>query len=197
LRFGPLLGVGLPNLVNFGATLKLTRYFGAGANIGLIPTVRMPNYGDAEVSYQEYDAYARVYPFGGGFFVSGGLGYARAEGTYSKRLDISSYADQYPQLDLGDVLASSSRGSVRTLVMPLQLGFFQIFDSGFCMGADVGAQIPVAASRVDVETSTDPDVPEAIREQFVTPGEDEVRETIENVAATPIPTFNFRIGWML
>ena len=36
-RVGPVVGIGLPNLLDFGVTSKLTRYFGAGFHVGVIP----------------------------------------------------------------------------------------------------------------------------------------------------------------
>lgn len=196
-RIGVLAGVGLPNLLNFGATLKLTRYFGAGVNVGLIPTVRIAFYGDATVSYQEYDVYGRIYPFGGGFFLGAGVGYAKARGTHVTSTDISEYAEQFPSLDLPDALSTDSKGSVQAMVLTPQLGYFRIFGSGFCVGIDVGAQIPIARSEVELETRTSEEVPAAVIERYVVPNQREVRDTLESVARTPIPTFNLRIGWVL
>ncbi|HET9958622.1 MAG TPA: hypothetical protein VFQ61_29215 [Polyangiaceae bacterium] len=196
-RIGPLVGFGLPNLINFGVTLKLTRYFGAGVNFGLIPQVRISYYGEAQVSYQEYDAYARVFPFGGGFFLGSGVGYAHARGSFRKDTDISDYAAQYPALNLPRTLSSTSQGSVQSMVLTPQLGYFQIFRGGFCAGADVGLQIPIAKSRTELDTRVQQSVPEQAIERVVGPGEAEVRDTLKSVARTPIPTFNFRIGWML
>ena len=49
-RIGGLVGVGLPSVVSFGGAIKLTRYFGACLNIGLIPTIRISLYGEADLS---------------------------------------------------------------------------------------------------------------------------------------------------
>lgn len=197
IRVGVLAGVGLPNLLNFGATLKLTRFFGAGVNVGVIPTLRIAYYGDATVSYQEYDVYGRVYPFGGGFFLGAGVGYANARGTHRNTTDISSYADQFPALDLPDSLRTDSEGSARAMVLTPQIGYFHIFRGGFCLGADIGGQIPIARSRVELETRTSEEVPQPVVDRYVTPNQREVRDTLESIARTPIPTVNFRIGWVL
>lgn len=196
LRLGPVVGVGLPNLVSFGGALKLTRYFGAGINVGLIPTLRIEYYGEAKVSYQQYDVYGRIYPFGGGFFLGAGVGYARAKGTHEKSTRLAAIDRVDPSLTQ---FQTSSRGSVQAMVLTPQIGYFQVFRSGFCMGADVGAQIPIAPGKIEVETEVSDEITRLVPniERYIEPGEREVKSTLESVARTPIPTFNFRVGWML
>src|SRR5581483_5277603 len=75
-RIGLLVGTGLPSLLSFGGLIKVTRYFGAGLNVGLIPAVKLSFYGDADLSYQHYEIYGRVFPFGGSFLLGAGVGYA-------------------------------------------------------------------------------------------------------------------------
>ena len=53
-QIGPVVGAGLPSLINFGVAVKLTRYVGAGINIGIIPTLKISYYGQATLAYQEY-----------------------------------------------------------------------------------------------------------------------------------------------
>jgi hypothetical protein len=197
LRLGPVVGVGLPSLLSFGGTLKLTRYLGAGINVGLIPTLRISYYGDAVLSYQEYDVYGRIYPFGGGFFLGAGIGYATARGTLSNQYDISSYAAQFPQLGLPNQIATRSEGSVRALVVTPQLGYFHTFGAGFSVGVDFGAQIPIAPSEVEFATTVSNTVPQRLVEQYVTPNDQKVRDTLETVGRTPLPTINLKIGWLL
>lgn len=196
-RIGPLIGFGLPNLLNAGVTLKVTRYFGAGVNIGVIPTLRIAQYGDAKLSFQEYDAYARVYPLGNGWYLGSGVGYAHARGSLKKTTDISSYAWQYPELNLPNALHSSSHGSVEAMVLTPQVGYFQIFRGGFCVGADIGMQVPIAKSHTSVSTRVAESVPAEATERVISPGEAEVEHTLRRVARLPIPAFNVRFGWML
>jgi len=194
-RIGPVVGVGLPNLLSFGGTLKLTRYFGAGVNIGLIPEAHIAYYGEATLAYQEYDAYGRIYPFGGGFFIGAGVGYARARGTLEKRFDTSAYASQFPALPASVV--TRSEGSVQTLVLTPQLGYFHVFGSGFAAGIDFGAQIPLAPSDIEFETRVSDAIPAPLVEQYVGPNDARVRDTLETIGRTPLPTINFKVGWLL
>ena len=200
-----MIGVGLPALVSFGATLKLTRYLGAGVNVGLIPTMKISFYGDATLSYQEYDAYARVYPFGGGLFLGAGIGYATVKGTYTENFDLSGYQSPVPGVSLPADALYRSEGSVKTMVVTPQLGVFHSFDSGFSLGFDIGAQVPVAPSQIafssSVEANLDPRIPASLRQQlydeYVGPANHRVEQTLEKVGRSIIPTFNIRIGWII
>lgn len=209
-RVGVLVGGGLPEVLSLGGQLKLTRFFGAGINIGLIPTVKIGFYGDATLSYQEYDAYGRIYPFGGAFFVGAGAGYATVRGTLATNYGLSS--QQRTEFMAGCQLAGgidcvipaaldvSSRASVRTLVLTPQIGFMHIFGSGFAIGLDVGAQIPIAPSKIDFSTSTT-QLPAAIQSvvqtQYIDPNDQKVRSSLDKIGRTPLPTFNLKIGWFL
>lgn len=196
-RIGPVVGVGLPNLLNVGVMLKVTRYFGAGVNLGVIPTMRIAYYGDATLAYQSYEAYGRIHPFGGGLFVGSGVGYAHARATHSNRYDISEEAAMYPQLGLPDTVTVDGEGTAQALVLTPQLGYFHIFSSGFSAGADLGVQIPVARSKSSFDRRISVPVPEELAEEYIGPTDRKVRDTLEDIARTPIPSVNLRIGWML
>lgn len=203
IRLGPLISVGLPNLLNFGGLIKITPYFGAGLNVGLIPTLRIAFYGEATLAYQEYDVYGRIFPFAGGFFIGTGVGYEQVRGTLRSHLDLSAYTQGQTQippgiLPPGYTLPSSfdydSRGSVRTLVLTPQLGYLYTSKAGFTAGLDVGAQIPIAPSQVEFESTVQP--AEIRQLQPFRDQEKKVRDTLEAVGRTIIPTVNFRIGWL-
>ena len=189
-----LVGSGLPGILNLGAQLKVTRFFGAGINVGLIPTVKVGFYGDATVAYQEYDAYGHIYPFGGAFFIGTGIGYATVHGTLSNQFSVP---------NIPTAITVNSEASVRTLVLTPQLGFMHVFKFGFAIGFGVGAQVPVAPSQVDF-TTVAPMLPpglevfeNTVRTQYINPNDAKVRDTLDKVGRTPLPTFDLKIGWFL
>ncbi len=190
-RIGFLVGSGLPNLLSLGGTIKVTRYLGAGFNLGFIPTVKLSLYGDATISYREYDLYGRLYPFGGAFFLGAGVGYARVQGTLTNQFDLT--PQQSALSGLTSPVRIDSQGSVRTLVLTPRLGLLKTFSSGFSIGIDLGAQIPIAPSTVDYATRVPPGVPAAL----LTPNNEKVRSTLNTVGRTTLPTFDFKIGWLL
>jgi hypothetical protein len=188
-RIGVLVGTGLPEVANFGAQIKLTRFFGAGVNVGVIPTVKLRYYGEAAQKYQEYDVYGHIYPFGGALFLGAGVGYAQIDGTLYNRFTAS-----------GVSVDVTSDATVRTLVLTPQLGFLKIFDVGFAIGFDIGAQIPIAPSEVRFNTvavGLPPQLEQEIRTKYINPNDEKVRHTLDTLGRTPLPTFNFKIGWFL
>jgi hypothetical protein len=194
-RIGGLVGVGLPSVLSFGGAIKLTRYFGAGLNIGLIPTIRISLYGEAELSYQEYDIYGRIFPFGGMFFVGAGVGYATIAGSLRSTYDVS--ASLPPGSTFPKELFVESEASVRTLVLTPQIGLQHTFGSGLTLGIDAGAQIPLAPSEIEFETRLPPGIPPAVIDQYVEPNNQKVRDTLDTIGRAIVPTLNLRVGFLL
>ncbi|MBN1605539.1 MAG: hypothetical protein JW940_02845 [Polyangiaceae bacterium] len=204
IRLGPVVGAGLPDLFSLGGLLKITDYLGAGVNVGIIPSVRIAFYGDATVSYNEYDVYGRLFPFGGGFFVGAGVGYATVEGTLKRTFDTSSYVSQLPaSLNIPAQVTYESRGSVETMVLTPQLGYFYTTRVGFSIGIDFGAQIPIAPSDISYDSSaplpagTPQAVVDQVRAQYIDPIDRDVEDTLYTVGRTPLPTVHLRIGWLI
>lgn len=198
-RIGPVIGVGVPNLVNFGVTAKLTRFLGAGVNVGVIPKVQLSLYGDAELSYQEYDAYGRLYPFGGSFFLGAGVGYATMKGSYANEFAAPAEAQAFG-IAPGTPITVTTDGSVRSLVLTPQLGFFKTWGSGISLGIDFGAQVPIAPSKVTANTSVSganglANTPQ-VQDQ-ITQGSQKVRDTLDKVGQQIVPTINIKLGFLL
>jgi hypothetical protein len=193
-RIGFLVGTGLPSVIGFGLAMKITSFFGAGVNIGLIPAVTVPLYGEAELSYQVYDVYGRLFPFGGAFFLGAGVGFANIHGTFTNRYDVTALQGQVPGLP--NPLVVTSEGSVRTMVLTPSVGLQHTFASGFTLGVDAGAQIPIAPSDTTFETAVPPSVPPALVSRYVTPNDETVRESLDTMGRQVLPTLNIRIGWL-
>ena len=157
--------------------------------------MQLDYYGEATLSYQEYDVYGRIFPTGGAFFFGAGAGYATVAGTFTSRYDVSMYQALAPGLPRS--LEVASEGSVRTLVLTPQIGLQHTFKVGFTIGIDAGAQIPIAPSETDYSTRVPASVPQPVIDQFVTPNDRKVEETLDTIGRTVIPTFNLRVGWLL
>jgi hypothetical protein len=194
-RIGPVLSFGLPSLLGFGGMVKLTRYFGAGANVGIIPEVKFSYYGEAKVSYQEYSLYGHIHPFGGGFFLGAQVGYARVKGSYATNVDLRGYSAMFPGIP--ERLSYTSRATVQTLVLTPEIGYFHIFGSGFSVGLDSGLQIPIAPSEITFERGPISGIPAEISNQAFAPYDQKVRTTLEKVGKTILPAFHFRVGFLL
>jgi hypothetical protein len=187
-----MVGGGLPSLLSFGGAIKLTRYFGAGLNVGIVPDMSFSYYGDATVSYQEYSLYGHIHPLEGGFFVGTSVGYARVRGTYETQVDLALLPG-----GLSGVIDYRSSASVQALVLTPELGYIFTFRSGFTFGFDAGVQIPVAPSDIEFDNGVPAGLPPAFVEQYVAPNDAKVRSTLERVGRTVLPTFHLRMGWLL
>jgi hypothetical protein len=194
-RIGPVLSGGLPSVLGFGGMVKVTRYLGAGLNVGIIPEMTFSYYGEAKVSYQEYLAYAHIHPFGGGFFMGSQLGYARVRGTYATTVDLRGLSAMFP--DLPASLSYTSRATVQTLVLTPEIGYFHIFRSGFAAGLDAGVQIPIAPSDIKFERAAVSGLPAQIPDSTFDPYDQKVRTTLEKVGRTILPAFHLRVGYLL
>jgi len=190
-------------VISFGGTLKLTRFLGAGVNIGLIPKVQLNYYGKATLSYQHYDIYGRLYPFGGGFFLQGGAGYATVDGTMTSSYSASAATlpVPVPGFPTTGTATYSGNGTVRTLMLTALIGYFYTTSIGFSFGVDAGIQLPIAPSQVNFasELKTNPTGIDALApvQSFKKDADDQVRSTLEKIGRTPLPTLNLRIGWIL
>lgn len=188
------MGAGLPSVLSLNGTLKITDHLGVGVNFGMIPTIKLSFYGDAELTYREYDFYARWYPLGGPVFVSAGAGYATIRGRLTNQYDLSPYRDLAPNLP--ESLEVTSKASVRTMVVTPQLGLLHRFDVGLTLGVDIGAQVPIRPSEIEVTTDLPDGVPPEVVAAYITPNDQKVYDTLEKVGRTTIPTLNVRIGWL-
>lgn len=198
-RIGFLVGGGLPDLLTLGGMIKLTRYFGAGINVGLIPTVKISLYGDATVAFQEYDLYGHIFPFGGAFFMGAGVGYANVHGTIANHYTLTPTEYAVAMLEGyhgSSTLEIDSQANVRTLVLTPQIGLLKTFQAGFSIGIDVGAQVPIAPSKVDFSTTVPPGLPAPVVSS-VSSADDSVRSTLTSIGRTILPTVGVKLGWLL
>jgi len=202
-KIGPVVGVGLPDVLSFGGTLKLTRFLGAGINVGLIPKVQLNYYGKATLSYQHYDIYGRLYPFGGGFFLGAGAGYATVDGTMTSSYSATAamLPVPVPGFPTTGSATYSGTGSVRTLMLTALIGYFYTTGIGFSFGVDAGLQLPIAPSQIKFSSDlkTTPPGIDALPpvKSFKNDADEQIRSTLEKIGRTPLPTINLRIGWIL
>jgi hypothetical protein len=195
-RIGPIIGVGLPSLINVGGVIKLTRYVALGINIGIAPDVKFSYYGDARVSYHAYQVYGHVHPFGGGFYFGAAVGYALARGTSEETFDVpAAVTSVYPQIK--NPVTLKSEGTVQTMVLTPEIGYFYTTKIGFSLGLGVGLQIPVASSDVHFEQGVNADVPQEVVKQYLDPTARAVQDTLERVGQTTLPTIGVCVGWLL
>lgn len=194
VRFGVLLGGGLPTLLSVGGIVKITDYFGVGVTYGVIPNVTLPVAGEATIGYQQYELYGRVYPFGGAFFLGAGIGYVTVEGKHERTVDISAYANKNPGLPSS--VSYEGSGSMKTLVLSPAFGFLKRFDPGFTVGVDFAAVLPIAPSDIELKRKLSEAVPDQVVDQYFKQYDEDINDTLEFIGRTPLPAVNVRLGWI-
>jgi hypothetical protein len=127
---GPRLSVAVPT-PTFGVEAKILRYVGLSFDYGFFPKLTISG---VEVGYSMWNVGARVYPFGGAFFVGAVYGHYGVEATATVAQGT------------GSVKASSN-------FLGPQIGARWIQPSGFFFGIDLAWAFPLGYSS---EASPDP-----------------------------------------
>jgi hypothetical protein len=128
LCVGPVVALlGPPNLIGGGVHLRFGRYLGAGVDYQMLPTL---NFNPVQVGASLVSANARVYPFGGAFFLGGGFGYQSVRG----------------QVHDGDIMVAAKAGIPAAMA---SIGFMG--HDGFILGADLGLLFPLGSDHVTVQ----------------------------------------------
>jgi hypothetical protein len=129
---GPVISLlGPPNLIGGGLHMRFGRYLGAGVDYQALPDVTVS---PVTVGGSLLSAAARVYPFGGTFFLGGGIAHQALHG-------------QFHGSDIG--VAARTGFSAATA----NIGFMG--HDGFVLGADIGLLFPLGSSRVTVRDTGD------------------------------------------
>jgi hypothetical protein len=137
LCVGPVVALlGPPNLIGGGIHMRFGRYLGAGVDYQALPTV---NISPISVGASLLSVHARVYPFGGAFFLGGGFGYQSIKG----------------QLRDGEMAVGAKTAFPAATA---NIGFMG--HDGFVLGADLGLLFPLGATRVSVQDMSGGKVPQ-------------------------------------
>lgn len=125
--FGPVLSLlGPPNLLGGGLHFRVGEYFGAGLDYQMTPSI---TFDPISVSTSLFSINARLYPFGGSFFLGGGFGVQSVTG----------------QLSNSDVTVAANATFPAAMA---SIGFMG--RGGFVMGLDLGVLFPLGSNSVEV-----------------------------------------------
>lgn len=150
-RIGPTISAGVFNFFSIGLEMKLFRFLGLSANVGGIQKFNIKNYPkleerinnnnnntpiqntQADISHVE--ARAVIYPFLGSFFIGAAVGNRKVDA----RIDACEYLANYG----GYCVPMRAYLKIRTTYITPQIGWLFVWDSGFTLGTEIGAQIPL------------------------------------------------------
>jgi hypothetical protein len=176
---GVVAGAGLPDGVSVGLVARAFRRLGAGVTAAMLPETSLPGLDGARVVRVSGEGHARVYPFGGAFFVGLGLGGMQLKGSMTERT-VAFRTEQ----------RAEGRGYASALYVAPQVGFLWLTKIGVAFGCDAGAQIPVAWS----EPVFDVD-----KYGLVVPveGKGDLAAALRMASSSVMPAVSVRLGFVL
>lgn len=179
VRFVPTLGVGAPDGLRLGAFAKWRGLLASGAAFSYLPDSRVPGT-EASIIRVSGEAFARVHPFRGAFFVGLAGGLSQTKGT------LAAQRMAFNQMQRVEVHAYA-----RLVYLAPHLGFQWMLPHDLTLGFDVGVEIPLATA----EPSFD-----AAKYGLVFPieGKGAVADATRYVSRLPIPVVHLlEIGYAL
>lgn len=184
LHIGPVISLGLPRLFNGGVEMKLWDWFGFGVYAGGIPDFFDYKIDQVKfnLSYLNIEGRGVLYPFKGSFFIGCGIGYENFKGNVN-----------YNDTDAsGNPLTINGSTKMNRMFVSPQFGWLTMYKSGFVLGTELGATIPVAGESdltldVDVQTNN----PDVIREK------ERIENAIKDVETFPLPFWHvIKVGFL-
>lgn len=172
MRLGPVVGIGFPDGVQLGFTAKLYGWAAVGVQGGWVPETKLPLGEDARVVRVSGEAFARVHPFRGGFFLGCGIGAAQMKGSLFTETQA-----------FGQTVDARARVFVRTVYVTPQLGYQWMFGHAVTAAINVGVQVPVAPGDPTYDASS---------LGLVQPidGEGKLADAMRAAVRTPVPKVN-------
>jgi hypothetical protein len=180
-----LLGIiSLPRPIEVEALIKVRRTLALGAQYSMLPTLSLPD-NSASLKLDAAQGTFRWFPFGGVFYLGGGFGYQRLRASLGQTVDGGNLS----------VVADMS-----TFFVSPQLGWLWVTRSGFCIGLNLGVQIPFPREpNVDVTYNGQP-LPSQGAPSGVASSASDDKKKVEDVARVlmryPIPNLDLlKIGF--
>jgi hypothetical protein len=134
VRLVPAVGVGAPDGMRFGIFAKYKGVIALGGAFSTLPETKLPGL-DATVVRVTGEAFVRVHPFQGAFFLGVAGGYSRTKGTMADQVEA-----------FRQVQRVETRGYASALYIAPHLGFQWMLPMGLTVGFDAGVEIPVASN---------------------------------------------------
>lgn len=176
VRVGFLVGiVSIPRPINVELSLKPNELLGFGVGFSMIPRIEVDQFA---AQMYAVNAVGRIFPFQGAFYVGLGAGV--------QNIDVEAYQDIRNQRYTGQVEHTSF------FVTP-QVGWLWTWDSGFTLGLNFGAQIPVTSTpEVTIRNAAGREVDPGRAAEL----RDDVSDVAEILGFYPLPAFDLlKIGF--
>ncbi len=154
-RIGPTVSIGLYQYLSIGIEMRILKFLGLSVNIGGAPgkmnlkdfpnignkinNNNQPEINNIKASFFHVEARAVIYPFKGSFFIGSAFG--------MRKLDVQADTCIYVTVSSQSVCVPANGGiKINTTYATPQFGWLFVWDSGFSIGTELGAQIPLSMS---------------------------------------------------
>lgn len=133
VRLGPVLGIGFPDGLQLGVVTRGWGWVTLGASAGWVPETKIPIGGeDTRITRVSGEAFARVHPFRGGFFLGAGIGAMQMKGQL--------FAEKEA---FGQNVDTRARAFVASVHATPQVGYVWMFGRHVTASMEVGVQVPL------------------------------------------------------
>ena len=133
VRIGPMIGLGVPHPYSWGLDVMYKRVFTIGVSAGKFSS---DHFDPVEVQLVHWDVRARWHPWWGSFFLGLAVGQQELFGEAKKDVSFSRNGVKL-------TVPVTVQVEFATTYLTPHLGWTWIWDCGFNMGFDFGAQIPI------------------------------------------------------
>lgn len=184
VTLGPSVAVAVPHPINLGIEGRFTDYLGFGIVYGFLPELSIL---DAKVKMKAFDFRARVFPFGGAFFIGTSIGKQSitASGSVTQTVATQSVTNTIG-LDVGTVYFQPT------------IGWRWGGKKGFIFGMDFGYQMSLSNSSTLTTSSSNPalDTQAAATAEYQKQKKD-IEEAGDKLGKTGLPAFTaIHIGYL-
>jgi hypothetical protein len=192
-RLGPSISLSFPYFISPSLEWTVGKAFSAGLSHGTLKTSKDlgTSFDSIELNVKSTDLRMRYHPFQEDFFM--GLAFGSLDLNIKGKKKTTTEADG--QTVSGAVLSNSR---IKSNYITPHLGWFNVYDSGFCFGFELGYHIPLKANSTFSANAEDPNLDAALKtsEEFKDQQKD-LDSMVKKLGKTAIPYVNLlRIGWL-
>ena len=195
-NWGVTASVQFPHPLMFEANWLMSSAFTfAGGLGGLKVPITGSDGSSITLGITAIEARGRWHPWDGGFFLGTSFGYQSIYGTATEPITFNAGSGG------NQTIKTTVKASINSTYLTPQLGWFWVFEKGFCVGFDLGLQVPVGAKTV-IDISTDNQIANDALDYLKATKEykqleSQVADAGNRVGKIILPYFTFfRIGWM-
>jgi hypothetical protein len=133
-HIGPTVQIGFPHPITYGVEAMFAKVVSFGFSTGKYEVTQIDK---ANIDIKSWDVFARWHPLAGSFFLGLGYGNQEIDGRFEDDVDLT--LNGFPR-----TVPVRVDAEIKSKYFSPRIGWFAVYESGFTMGFEIGAQIPVS-----------------------------------------------------